>query len=101
MIRRPPRSTPLYSSAASDVYKRQDWNPTDEQRAKLEQKHEGKDLDTELEKFKDWHIKKGSKYKNWYRAFDNWLKKTYPSKPKQELFVVDDPDPYGRENAPF
>src|SRR5660397_143389 len=43
MIRRPPRSTPLYSSAASDVYKRQgafdegvaveiskwfgDWNP--------------------------------------------------------------------------
>ena len=25
MIRRPPRSTPLYSSAASDVYKRQRW----------------------------------------------------------------------------
>src|SRR5660397_37990 len=25
MIRRPPRSTPLYSSAASDVYKRRDW----------------------------------------------------------------------------
>src|SRR5660397_292114 len=25
MIRRPPRSTPLYSSAASDVYKRQDF----------------------------------------------------------------------------
>ena len=26
MIRRPPRSTPLYSSAASDVYKRQVWD---------------------------------------------------------------------------
>src|SRR5660397_147701 len=26
MIRRPPRSTPLYSSAASDVYKRQTKN---------------------------------------------------------------------------
>src|SRR5660398_111469 len=25
MMRRPPRSTPLYSSAASDVYKRQIW----------------------------------------------------------------------------
>src|SRR5660397_249212 len=25
MIRRPPRSTPLYSSAASDVYKRQNF----------------------------------------------------------------------------
>src|SRR5450759_3524449 len=29
MIRRPPRSTPLYSSAASDVYKRQDQDPMD------------------------------------------------------------------------
>ena len=28
MIRRPPRSTPLYSSAASDVYKRQSWEAT-------------------------------------------------------------------------
>ena len=28
MIRRPPRSTPLYSSAASDVYKRQNMDPT-------------------------------------------------------------------------
>src|SRR5665647_3658384 len=27
MIRRPPRSTPLYSSAASDVYKRQGYMP--------------------------------------------------------------------------
>ena len=26
MIRRPPRSTPKPSSAASDVYKRQQWN---------------------------------------------------------------------------
>src|SRR5674476_1052970 len=26
MIRRTPRSTPLYSSAASDVYKRQKWD---------------------------------------------------------------------------
>ena len=26
MIRRPPRSTPLYSSAASDVYKRQGFS---------------------------------------------------------------------------
>ena len=30
MIRRPPRSTPLYSSAASDVYKRQVLNPADD-----------------------------------------------------------------------
>src|SRR5660398_327280 len=29
MIRRPPRSTPLYSSAASDVYKRQGFTPSE------------------------------------------------------------------------
>ena len=29
MIRRPPRSTPLYSSAASDVYKRQVYDVAD------------------------------------------------------------------------
>src|SRR5660397_125999 len=29
MIRRPPRSTPLYSSAASDVYKRQEAHDVD------------------------------------------------------------------------
>src|SRR5674476_205940 len=33
MIRRPPRSTPLYSSAASDVYKRQDHTGDHIQRA--------------------------------------------------------------------
>lgn len=76
-----------------------DWKPTDEQWAKLEEKHEGKDIDTELEKFKDWHIKKRSKYKNWYRAFDNWLKKVHKS--SQQLFKVNDPDPYGLEDAPF
>src|SRR5674476_1680015 len=32
MIRRPPRSTPLYSSAASDVYKRQAHAARDERR---------------------------------------------------------------------
>src|SRR3546814_3149931 len=39
MIRRPPRSTPLYSSAASDVYKRQDkedsWREIDRERERI------------------------------------------------------------------
>ena len=77
------------------------WAPTDEQRRKLEEKHGGKDIDSELEKFRDWHIEKKSQYKDWNRAFDNWLKRARPSKPRQKLFVVDDPDPYGLENAPF
>ena len=78
-----------------------DWKPTAEQWQKLKEKHEGKDIDSELEKFRDWHIEKKSQYKDWNRAFDNWLKRARPSKPRQKLFVVDDPDPYGLENAPF
>src|SRR5674476_838539 len=34
MIRRPPRSTPLYSSAASDVYKRQGYGARDDDQAR-------------------------------------------------------------------
>lgn len=78
-----------------------DWRPTAEQWSKLKEKHEGKDIEAELEKFRDWHIEKKSQYKDWNRAFDNWLKRARPSRPRQKLFVVDDPDPYGLENAPF
>ena len=55
---------------------------------------------TRRKKLYEWREKK-SQYKDWNRAFDNWLKRARPSKPRQKLFVVDDPDPYGLENAPF
>src|SRR5674476_680889 len=41
MIRRPPRSTPLYSSAASDVYKRQRVGPALAVAAFLRAEHRG------------------------------------------------------------
>ena len=75
------------------------WTPTDEQRRKLEEKHGGKDIEVELEKFRDWHIEKKSKYKDWNRAFDNWLKRARP--PRQQLPEVDYVAAYGLENAPF
>lgn len=78
-----------------------DWEPSSEKWEQLKEKHKNKDIDSELAKFRDWHIEKQSQYKDWNRAFDNWLKKARPSKPKQELFVVNDPDPYGLEDAPF
>ena len=76
-----------------------DWRPTAEQWSKLKEKHEGKDIDSELEKFRDWHIEKKSQYKDWNRAFDNWLKRAYPA--KQQLPEVDYVAAYGLENAPF
>ena len=75
------------------------WAPTDEQRRKLEEKHGGKDIDSELEKFRDWHIEKKSQYKDWNRAFDNWLKRARTS--RQQLPEVDYVAAYGLEDAPF
>ena len=75
------------------------WVPTDDRRRKLEEKHGGKDIDSELEKFRDWHIEKKSKYKDWDRAFDNWLKRARPA--KQQLPEVDYVAAYGLEDAPF
>ena len=76
-----------------------DWRPTGGQWSKLKEKHEGKDIDSELEKFRDWHIEKKSQYKDWNRAFDNWLKRARPS--RQQLPEVDYVAAYGLENAPF
>ena len=76
-----------------------DWRPTAEQWSKLKEKHEGKDIDSELEKFRDWHIEKKSQYKDWSRAFDNWLKRARPS--RQQLPEVDYVAAYGLEDAPF
>lgn len=75
------------------------WKPTGEQWSKLKEKHEGKDIEAELEKFRDWHIEKKSQYKDWNRAFDNWLKRARPS--RQQLPEVDYVAAYGLENAPF
>src|SRR5660397_176933 len=41
MIRRPPRSTPLYSSAASDVYKRQGRGTSADCGGELGERHTG------------------------------------------------------------
>ena len=76
-----------------------DWSPTVGQWQKLKEKHEGKDIEVELEKFRDWHIEKKSKYKDWNRAFDNWLKRARPS--RQQLPEVDYVAAYGLEDAPF
>ena len=76
-----------------------DWRPTADQWSKLKEKHEGKDIEVELEKFRDWHIEKKSQYKDWNRAFDNWLKRARPS--RQQLPEVDYVAAYGLEDAPF
>src|SRR5450759_2543701 len=48
MILRPPRSTPLYSSAASDVYKRQLCRELEVDEAVGQHRREERELDAEL-----------------------------------------------------
>eukprot|EP00975_Prorocentrum_lima_P048522 10151802-Prorocentrum_lima.AAC.1 len=47
MIRRPPRSTHYISSAASDVYKRQDKSSTDDEAKGYDSEKEAKAYDSE------------------------------------------------------
>src|SRR5699024_6024213 len=84
LVSRPTRTNPTRTSKGRPLT--EDWRPTAQQWSKLEQKHGGKDIDAELEKFRDWHIEKKSQYKDWNRAFDNCLKRARPSKPRQKLF---------------
>lgn len=36
----------------------------------------GVDLNYQVEQFKDWHLAKGSKYKNWNFALNTWMRKS-------------------------
>ena len=49
MIRRPPRSTPIKSSAASDVYKRQVMNSKEEIKEALDELNKGIFIKEKLE----------------------------------------------------
>lgn len=75
------------------------WKPDDLQMKKLRDRYPQHALEDELKKFIDWYQQKGIERKDWYRSFDNWLKKVKPERPK--FSTVDVPDPYGLENAPF
>ena len=39
-------------------------------------KKAGIDIEYQLQQFKDWHLAKGSKYKDWNRAFNTWIRKS-------------------------
>lgn len=36
----------------------------------------GADIGYQLQQFKDWHLAKGSKYKDWNKAFNTWIRKS-------------------------
>lgn len=75
------------------------WKPDDLQMKRLRDRYPQHALEDELKKFIDWYQQRGIERKDWYRSFDNWLKKAKPERPK--FSTVDIPDPYGLENAPF
>ena len=52
-----------------------DYEPSEAIRNTFENDWPGLRLDIELEKFRDHHAAKGSKFKDWDRAFKNWLRR--------------------------
>jgi len=39
-------------------------------------KKSGVDIEYQLQQFTDWHLAKGTKYKDWNRAFNTWIRKS-------------------------
>jgi len=51
-----------------------DYEPSDAIKADFEERYPGLRLDIELEKFRDHHMAKGSRFDNWDRAMRKWLR---------------------------
>lgn len=47
------------------------WKPTDQHRERA--KSEGVNCDAQAERFREWHLAKGSLFVDWNRAFTTWL----------------------------
>lgn len=59
------------------------WEPTDQHRAMGTER--SVDVSEEAEAFRDYHLSKGSTFKDWDRAFNNWLRR---AKPKPGLRAI-------------
>ena len=56
--------------------KAKSYEPSDSLRTSFAEKYPGLRLDTELEAFRDYHIAKGSSFKDWDAAFRTWCRRS-------------------------
>lgn len=74
-----PETMPMFDIPATEREPRatrvkENWRPTPDQMAKCRKDFPTVDLDEELEKFRDHHMAKGSKFVDHYRALRTWLR---------------------------
>jgi hypothetical protein len=70
----------------------------------LSGKYEGLNLQVELEKFRDHHVAKGSRFKVWDRAFQRWVGQAWEWSPaakevRARRAVEEELERYKRENG--
>jgi hypothetical protein len=91
-----------------ELYKRpttaDDYQPSPELLETLSGKYEGLNLQVELEKFRDHHVAKGSKFKVWDRAFQRWVGQAWEWSPaakevRARQSVEEELERYKRENG--
>jgi hypothetical protein len=81
-----------------------DYNPSTEFLQTLAGKYEGVNLQVELEKFRDYHVAKGSRFKVWDRAFSRWVAQAWEWSPaakevRARRAVEEELERYKRENG--
>lgn len=75
----PPPTIPLFDLPRPEPDRRairmkEGWRPDPLQMAKLRADFPTVPIDEELEKFEDFHLAKGSKFVDWYRATRTWMR---------------------------
>jgi hypothetical protein len=81
-----------------------DYEPSPELLETLTGKYEGLNLQIELEKFRDHHVAKGSKFRVWDRAFQRWVSQAWEWSPaakevRARRAVEEELERYKRENG--
>lgn len=61
-----------------------DYEPSEKLLASAAEKYPGVNVMSELEQFRDHHMSKGSKFKDWERAFQTWLRNAVKWAPKSK-----------------
>jgi hypothetical protein len=81
-----------------------DYNPSQQYLDTLASKYEGLNIQEELEKFRDYHAAKGSKFDIWDRAFQRWVRQAWDWSPaakevRARKAVEEELERYKRENG--
>jgi biotin operon repressor len=99
-----PKNTNVKKTNLSKPLTADDYNPSQQYLDTLASKYEGLNIQEELEKFRDYHAAKGSKFDIWDRAFQRWVRQAWEWSPaakevRARRAVEEELERYKRENG--